>query len=78
MPLDLLLQWSALLLAVAVAFAVSATVGFVATLLLAAPRPLPGAPIEAPLRPSPQDPAPEHAAERPSIESLAPVADPVT
>ena len=78
MPLDLLLQWGVLLTAVVVAFAASATVGFVAALLLAAPRPLPGAPNEAPLRPSPQDPAPEHAAERPSLENLAPVADPVT
>jgi len=78
MPLDLLLQWGVLLTAVVVAFAASATVGFVAALLLAAPRPLGDPPIEAPVGPSPQDPAPETSPQRPSHEGLAPVADPGT
>ena len=78
MPLDLLLQWGVLLIAVVVAFAASATVGLVTALLLAAPRPLRGAPVEEPQSPLSPDPAPEGPAERPSPESLAPVADPGT
>ena len=78
MPLDLLLQWGVLLIAVVVAFAASATVGFVAALLLAAPRPLPGAPIEPAQQPSLQNPAPVAPAERPPIETLAPVTDTAT
>jgi len=78
MPLDQLLQWGLLLVVLAVAFAISAAAGFVAALLWAAPRPLRGAPVERPQRPSPPDPAPEAPAERPFPENLAPVADPVT
>jgi hypothetical protein len=78
MPLDLLLQWGVLLVMAAVAFAISAAVGFVAALHWAAPRPLRGAPVERPQLPSPPDPAPVAPAERPSPENLAPVADPVT
>ena len=78
MPLDQLLQWSLLLVVVAVAFAISAAVGFVVALLWAAPRPVRGAAVEPPLQPSPPDPAPVAPAERSFPESLAPVADPAT
>jgi len=77
MPLDLLLQGGLLLVAVVVAFAISAAVGIVIAPLVAGPRPLRGSSIEPRERPPPST-ADEAPAGRPYAESLAPVKNPVT
>jgi len=78
MPLDLLFRCGLLLVAVVVAFATAAAVGYVVALLSAVPRPRRGAPREAHRQPSPPDYVPAVPTERPPIETLAPVTDTAT